>query len=209
MRSSSRRIDCAGRSPRVLNPGRRFTPSRIHVERSVDRTPRRGIAGGTLAFLLSLATAAHAGTAQTSFVVTASVVAVCEMTASALSFPNYLPGSGTTLHATATLSIQCSSGTNNPTLSLNAGSSGGTMANRLMLGPSGSKLQYNIYTSASYSTVLGDGTGGSSNLPVTIPSTAFTTPVTVTVYGQLLDSAANQTAAAGSYSDTVTATLTY
>lgn len=141
--------------------------------------------------------------------VTASVIAVCEMSASALSFPNYLPGSGTTLQATATISIQCSAGTNNPTLALNAGSSGGSMANRLMLGPGASKLQYNLYTSASYSTVFGDGTGGSSTLPVTMPASAFTTPVLVSVYGQLLDSATNRVATAGSYSDIVTATLTY
>jgi len=58
--------------------------------------------------------------------------------------------------------------------------------------------------------VFGDGTGGSSTLPVTLGTTSFTTPVQVTVYGEFLDSAANRlSAAAGNYSDTVTATLTY
>jgi hypothetical protein len=42
-----------------------------------------------------------------------------------------------------------------------------------------------------------------------MPASAFTTPVLVSVYGQLLDSATNRVATAGSYSDIVTATLTY
>ena len=110
----------------------RSGPRRIH---------RAGSVIASVALPL-LASAALAGTSQGSFTVTASVAAVCQMSASALNFPNYLPGSGAVLHATATISIQCSTGTNNPTLALNAGSSGGTMANRLMLGPGGNHLQW-------------------------------------------------------------------
>jgi spore coat protein U-like protein len=151
-----------------------------------------------------------AGTATGSFTVTATVQAVCLMSAGAINFGTYIPGNGTTLTASSNISIQCSSGTVAPTLALNSGSSGGTMAERLMLGPGGAKLQYNLYTSSSYGTVFGDGTGGSATVPVTIGTSSFTTPVQVTVYGQFLDSAANRLAAtSGSYSDTVTATLTY
>jgi spore coat protein U-like protein len=151
-----------------------------------------------------------AGTANGSFVVSATVLAVCQMSATAINFGTYIPGNGTTLKANSTISIQCTSGTTAPTLALNAGASGGTMANRLMAGPGSGKLQYNLYTSASYSTVFGDGTGGSSTVPVTVGTNSFSVPVKVTVYGQFLDSAANQrAAAAGTYADTVTATLTY
>jgi spore coat protein U-like protein len=151
-----------------------------------------------------------AGTASGSFVVSATVLAVCQMSATAINFGTYIPGNGTTLTANSTISIQCTSGTSAPTLALNAGASGGTMADRLMAGPGGGKLQYNLYTSASYSTVFGDGTGGSSTVPVTVGTNSFSVPVKVTVYGQFLDSAANRlAAAAGTYADTVTATLTY
>jgi spore coat protein U-like protein len=159
---------------------------------------------------LSVGAPSLAGTATGSFTVMATVQAICQMSASAINFGTYIPGNGTTLKANSTISIQCTSGTNAPTLALNAGSSGGTMAERLMSGPGGATLQYNLYTSSSYGTVLGDGTGGSSTEPVTIGNGSFTTPVQVTVYGEFLDSAANRLSAkAGSYTDTVTATLTY
>jgi spore coat protein U-like protein len=154
--------------------------------------------------------AAFAGTANGTFVVSATVQAVCQMSATAINFGTYIPGNGTTLKVNSTISIQCTSGTPAPTLALNAGASGGTMANRLMVGPAGAKLQYNLYTTSSYGTVFGDGTGGSSTVPVTIGTASFTTPVHVTVFGEFLDSAANRLAAgAGTYTDTVTATLTY
>jgi len=164
----------------------------------------------SLAVAISAAAPLTAGTATASFTVSATVQAVCQMSATALNFGTYSPGNGTTLKANSTISIQCTSGTTAPTLALNAGAAGGTMANRLMAGPGSAKLQYNLYTSASYGTVFGDGTGGSSTVPVTVGNSSFTTPVQVTVYGEFLDSAANRlAAAAGTYTDTVTATLTY
>lgn len=165
-----------------------------------------------LPLVLSVALSAPlaAGTATGSFTVSATVQAVCQMSATAINFGTYIPGNGATLKANSSISIQCTSGTATPTLALNAGASGGTMTNRLMLGPGGAKVQYNLYTSSSYSTVFGDGTGGSSTESVTIGTGSFTTPVQVTVYGEFLDSAANRlSAAAGTYTDTVTATLTY
>jgi spore coat protein U-like protein len=164
----------------------------------------------TTASSLALASSLRAGTATGSFTVMATVQTVCQMSASAINFGTYIPGNGTTLTANSSISIQCTSGTVAPTLALNAGSSGGTMAQRLMLGPGGATLQYNLYTSSNYGTVFGDGTGGSSTEAVTTGTASFTTPVQVTVYGRFLDSAANRLSAkAGSYTDTVTATLTY
>jgi spore coat protein U-like protein len=162
--------------------------------------------GATMVF----GSAARAGTATGSFTVSATVLATCQMSATAISFGTYIPGDGTTLEANSSISIQCTSGTPTPTLALNAGASGGTMAHRLMLGPGGATLQYNLYTSSSYTTVFGDGTAGSSTVTVAIGNNSFVTPVKVSVYGQFLDSAANRlAAAAGTYTDTVTATLTY
>jgi spore coat protein U-like protein len=181
---------------------------RVALPRCVQRAAAPAIAPAALMLLApALATA---GSSTATFTVSATVAATCQLSAGTLSFGQYSPGSGTTLHASTTINVQCTSGTNSPTLSLNAGTSGGTMTTRLMLGPSGTKLQYNLYTSGTYATVFGDGTLGSSKVPVTITGNSFATPVQVTVYGQLQDSAANQSAATpGAYADTITATLTY
>ena len=168
-------------------------------------------AGATALALLGLhAPSTPAATTATNFTVSATVVATCQISAGPLNFGNYVPGSGTMLHVNTIISVQCTNGTASPTLALNAGTSGGSMTNRLMLGPSSTKLQYNLYTSSGYTTVFGDGTGGSATVPVAIGANSFVTPVQVTVYGQLPDNAANQGAATpGTYTDIVTATLTY
>jgi spore coat protein U-like protein len=68
-------------------------------------------------------------------------------------------------------------------------------------------LQYNLYTTAGFATVFGDGTGTTATIAGT--GAGLATPVTTTVYGQLLDSTANQAVAPGNYSDTITVTISY
>jgi spore coat protein U-like protein len=199
------RNSLTGITGRLSGPPRRLTSELL---------AKRALRGSNLLLALvgwlAVNAAAFAGTSNSTFIVSATVQAVCQMSATAINFGTYIPGNGTTLKANSTISIQCTSGTTAPTLALNAGASGGTMANRLMVGPAAAKLQYNLYTTSSYGTVFGDGTGGSSTVPVTVGAASFTTPVQVTVYGEFLDSAANRLAAgAGTYTDTVTATLTY
>ena len=110
------------------------------------------------------------------------------------------------LTGNTTVSVRCTK--NTPyTVALNAGStSGGTLAQRLM-GSGVNTLQYNLYTSAAATTIFGDGTGSTGTGTGTGAGVA--TPSTFTVYGQLPDSATNQAAVPGSYSDTVTVTVTY
>jgi spore coat protein U-like protein len=55
--------------------------------------------------------------------------------------------------------------------------------------------------------VLGT-TVGTNTLAVTLPAT-FAAPSTLTIYGEVPDSAANQLVAAGTYTDTVLATLAF
>ena len=68
-------------------------------------------------------------------------------------------------------------------------------------------LQYNLYTTAAFGTVFGDGTGGS--VTSTGTGAGVATANAVTVFGQLLDSATNQAAVPGSYADTVLVTVAY
>jgi len=159
----------------------------------------------TLALGTMATGAVHSATTTTTFAVTATVLSKCSATATALPFGAYTPGAGA-LTANGTISVKCTKSTPY-TVALNAGSTaGGAFAQRLMA--SGvNTLQYNLFTTAAFGTVFGDGTGGTGTNAGTGAGVA--TANTVTVYGQLLDSAANQTAVPASYSDTITVTVTY
>ncbi|MDP9084383.1 MAG: spore coat U domain-containing protein [Pseudomonadota bacterium] len=152
-----------------------------------------------------IANSATTTTTTTTFAVTATVQATCSATATALPFGNYTPGAGA-LANNGTISVKCTK--NTPySIALNAGTSGGgTLAQRLMASGA-NRLQYNLYTSATFATVFGDGTGSTATAAGTGAGVA--TANTVTVFGQLPDSAINQAAVPGSYSDTVTVTVTY
>ena len=161
----------------------------------------------TLALGVLAAGAANAGTATSSFQVTATVLSTCSATATAVAFPNYTPGGGA-VTANGTISVKCTN-TSPYTVALNAGSStGDAFTQRLMTLAAGTAtLQYNLYTTAGFATVFGDGTGTTAKASGT--GAGLATAVNTTVYGQLLDSTANQAAAPGSYSDTITVTIAY
>jgi spore coat protein U-like protein len=65
-------------------------------------------------------------------------------------------------------------------------------------------LPYNLYRDAARTSVWGDGTGGTSRYGPVFPP--FDRPVTVTVYGRI---PARQNVSAGSYTDTITATINF
>jgi spore coat protein U-like protein len=159
----------------------------------------------TLAASVMAAGAAQSATTTTTFAVTATVQSTCSATAATLPFGAYTPGAGA-LTANSTISVKCTK--NTPyTVALNAGSTtGGAFTQRLMASGANT-LQYNLYTAATFGTVFGDGTGGTATNAGTGAGVA--TANTVTVYGQLLDSATNQAAVPGSYSDTITVTVSY
>jgi spore coat protein U-like protein len=155
-------------------------------------------------FTAGMVEVADAATTTTTFAVTATVQSTCTASATALAFGNYTPGSGA-LTNNSTISVKCSKNTAY-TVALNAGSAGGTLAQRLMASGA-NRLQYNLYTSSALTTIFGDGTGATATSAGTGAGVA--TANTLTVYGQLPDSAANQAAVPGSYSDTITVTVTY
>ncbi len=144
--------------------------------------------------------------ATTTFQVTATVLKACTVSATALAFGNYTPTAGAVTNSSS-ISVACTK-TSPYTLTLNGGStSGGTIGQRLMTNGT-QTLQYNLYTSATYTTLLGDGsTSGSAN--VTGTGAGLSVPTTVNVYGKLPDSAANQSVPAGNYTDTITVSVAY
>lgn len=145
-----------------------------------------------------------AATSTTTFSVTANVVNSCtSFSASTLAFGNYTFSSSSPTDSSTTISVTCSNGTSYA-LSLDAGTtSGATLAQRLLSDGSSHSLQYNLYTSSGRTTVWGDGSGSTS----TVSSTGSGSAALHTVYGRI--PALQNTAYAGSYSDTITVTVTY
>lgn len=153
------------------------------------------------AFSLGGGAVASAQTDSDMFLVTATVIDACQLTANNHDFGNYSSISATDLDATSTIEVTCTNGTSY-TVELNAGTtSGSTIAARLMTDGSNT-LGYNLYTTSGRTTVWGDGTGAS----VTVAGTGSGSLQTLTVYGQVT---AGQAVPVGSYSDTVTATVNF
>ena len=166
----------------------------------------RKILVSTVASVLAVsAGSAGAATTGTTFQVSATVLKACTVSASPLAFGNYTPGAGA-VKANTTVNVDCTNGTGY-TVSLNGGTTtGGTVAQRLMANGTNT-LQYNLYTSNTYATILGDGTGTSATDSGT--GLGMNKANSITVYGELPDSTANQAAPPGNYTDTIQVTVTY
>ena len=160
--------------------------------------------------ILAISGTASAATATTTFTVSATLLKVCTVGATNINFGNYTPGGGA-LTGNSTISVKCTR-TTPYTVALNAGTTaGGTFGQRLMA-YGAETLQYNLYTSAAFTTVFGDGTGTTGTGAGTGAGLGAAAQ-TYTAYGQLLDNAVNQNAApnaaATSYADTITVTVAY
>lgn len=137
--------------------------------------------------------------------VSATVQATCSATSANLAFGAYTPGAGAKT-GSAAISVKCTK--NTPfTVALDKGTTtGGSLAQRLMASGTNT-LEYNLFTSAALTTVFGDGTGTTAMAPGT--GTGVSNVVTITAFGNLPDSANNQLAVPGSYSDVVNVSVTY
>ena len=147
---------------------------------------------------------ASAAIVTTTFGVSATVLKTCSVAANPLGFGNYTPSTGA-LAANTTVNVKCTK-TTPFTVTLNGGSTaGGAIAQRLMTNGTDT-LQYNLYTTAAFATLFGDGTTG---VGVAGVGTGLASAVAVTVYGSLPDNAANQAVSTGAYTDTINVTVTY
>jgi len=167
----------------------------------------RKILSATLAASVLAAGAAQAAnpTVTTTFQVSATVQPNCTTSATALGFGNYTPGGGA-LTANSTITVNCTKATGY-TIWLNPGSTAGDAYTQRLMASGTNLLQYNLYTTAGFNTVFGDGTGSTGQAAGT--GTGMANAFTYTVYGQLLDSTYNQASTPGTYTDTITVTVTY
>lgn len=168
----------------------------------------RQIATLTLSAGLALALAgpASAATDTGNMTVGATVTANCTIAASSLDFGAYDPvvaNASADLDVATTISVTCTSAANATiTLGEGANAEGGSTADaplRQMI--SGADLlKYNLFTTVGRTTVWGN------TLATSVPYTGTGTATNVDVYGRV-ESAQN--VPAGTYADTVVATITF
>lgn len=154
------------------------------------------ILGGLALGLTSMPAAASTATAT--FLVSTSVAATCTVSTTPLSFGSY---TGVLSQATASGTFTCTN-TTPYNVGLSAGlAAGATVTSRKMTGPAGALLSYSLFSDS----------GRTVNWGVTINTDTVAMVAnglgqTLTVYGQI---PAGQYFAPGTYSDTVTVTVTY
>ena len=128
------------------------------------------------------------------FLVTATVNGTCGISANPIAFGTY---TGTVAAQSSTIQTNCTTGTAF-TVSLNNGVNASGVQRRMTNG-SGAYIPYQIYTDAAHTTIFNTtntatGTGAGGTEPA------------INMYGQ---TSAVASPASGSYTDTVTATVTY
>jgi spore coat protein U-like protein len=155
--------------------------------------------------LLAVSGTASALTRTTTFGVSATVAANCTIGATNLAFGTYDASAART--GSSTLSVNCTQGAPY-SLALSAGTTAGATHAQRLLANGTNTLQYNLYTTAALGSIWGDGTNGVlvNGVGAGMSSGAA---VAHTVFGQVPNSTVNQDAPAGSYTDSITVTITY
>jgi spore coat protein U-like protein len=132
--------------------------------------------------------------------------ALCNVSATGINFGPYDVFVAAPLDSTGSVTVSCTYFLpRNVTVSIGASSTSGGFRPRRMRGLSGSdQLDYNLFTTASRSTIWGNGTAGTST--VLLSNVRRNQPRTATIYGRI---PAGQDIQVGSYTDTVTVTILY
>lgn len=135
----------------------------------------------------------------------------CSTSVPTLAFGSYDPTLASPTDITSSMTVTCTRApldtwTVAYTISLSPGGSGSYGVRRMNAGAP--LLNYNVYTSASYSQVWGDGTSSTGIVGATVNFNLFqfSKSATHAAYGRI---PAGQNAAAGSYTDNLVVTLTF
>jgi spore coat protein U-like protein len=155
-------------------------------------------AGGSLSGL-----AVAAGTATSSFNVTATVIDVCAVSTANLGFGTYSPISGSALDGTTTITVTCTLGTPyNVRLDAGGHSGGSVSARKLQRTSGGSEtMNYSLFRNAGRTQNWGE-----TDNTDTVSATGTGLSQDHTVYGRI---PASENVPTGSYSDTVNVTVSY
>jgi spore coat protein U-like protein len=134
------------------------------------------------------------------FTASATVINNCNISATNVAFPAAVVLSSA-LSATGAITAQCTNG-DAFRIALNGGSSANVAARQMQRSGGGGAVNYQLYIDAAYASAWGDGTSGTSMAT----GTGTGGQQVLTVYGQV---PAQTTPAPGSYSDTITATISF
>lgn len=138
---------------------------------------------------------------------TPAVAAVCSATSTPLAFGVYRPFNVAATYSNATVTVHCTSLVTvllSFNVALSSGSAGSYSSRQMKNGSS--SLGYNLYLNNQYSTVWGEGTGGTGTVGFSSLVTLFPFDIVYTMYGRI---PAQQPARAGAYIDTVQIVITY
>ena len=128
--------------------------------------------------------------------------AACTISTTPISFGPYNVFTTSATAANGTITYRCSNNDHNITIAISTGSSGAFSNRTLKKGTE--NLTYNLYLDAAFSSIWGDGSGGTATYHIGNPPNGV--DVSLTVYGRV---PALQDVSAGSYTDTVIATITF
>lgn len=126
----------------------------------------------------------------------------CLINVTGVSFGNYNVFNASSLQSTGSVVVRCGNSISNVEVTLSRGQS--STFNPRQMTSGGQSLSYNLYRDAARSVIWGDGTGGTE----TYRNTSFPRrqDVTIYIYG---DVPAAQDVSAGTYSDSITATIIF
>jgi spore coat protein U-like protein len=147
-------------------------------------------------FLLALIAIVPAGRAR----------AACDVVTTNLAFGAYDVFSPVPRDSTGTVTVSCDEAPP-PDVVISIGPSaagGGFHPRRMRHSVLGDTLGYNLYSDPSLGSVWGDGTAGTAT--VTLPKVKKPKPEVATIYGRIPP---GQNVSVGSYSDTLTVTITW
>lgn len=138
----------------------------------------------------------------------------CTVSTTGLNFGTYDPTSGTAVSAQGTIEVLCRGNPLSVTIAIGTGGSNAYANRRMTSGAS--NLFYNLYVDAARTTIFGDGTGGSSAATCTTGTinngctgdnpTGSDRRAIRPVYGLI---PASQAVGPGTYTDTLTYTVTF
>lgn len=146
-----------------------------------------------------------AATTSSTFETSATVANSCSVSATNLAFGSITPVDNTNFDATSTVDVTCSNGTAyNIGLDDGASSGDGSVSTRRMSDGATTPeyLSYQLYSDSGHTTVWGNTVSTD-----TVAATGDGNTQSNTVYGRV--PSGQQTVSTGSYTDTVTVTVTY
>ena len=151
----------------------------------------------SVAVSLAWSGSAHAATSSSSMAVSATVQATCSINASPLPFGTYTSDE---LDGSTTLAVSCTN-TTDYDVGLDAGTGPDATVDVRKMANGRQLLDYTLYSDSGRTAVWG-GTSGRD----TVSGTGTGSEQTLTVYGRI---PSGQLPTPGSYTDTITATITY